>query len=134
VSDMAAACRTYLLTQAGVSSLVGSRVYFDVLPQTVTMPAVVIEMTADDIVRTLTATTTTRRTTLSVHSYADTHTGAVALGDAVETALEFKAGTWGSVTVKRSYVEATVDLVESPRDGSDAYRRIRSHLVVAWHT
>lgn len=134
MSDAVAAMRTYLLTQSGVTDECSTRIYYGNLPQAVTLPAVVIEQTGDDIARHLGATTTLRRTTIGVHAYAENHTDAAALGDALVSAIEFDSGTWGTVTVNRAYVEGVVDITEPPRDASQAYRRIRSLLAIVWHT
>jgi len=37
--------RTYLLTQTAVTDLIGTRIYFDALQQSTSMPAVVFELT-----------------------------------------------------------------------------------------
>lgn len=133
MSDAVAAVRTQLLATSGVTDLVGTRIYFDNLPQNATLPAIVVEQSSDDIIRHLGATTAHRRTAVNAHCYATTHTSAAAVGAAVETAMEFGTGTWGGVTVDRCLVEGTVDLVEPPRDGADAWRRVRSLLLVVWH-
>jgi len=133
VSDAVAGMRTYLLTQSDVTNTT-SRIYFSNLPQGVTLPAVVLEQSGDEIVRHLSNTTTLRRTTINVIAYASTHTVAASLGDVLTTAIEFDTGTWGSVSVRRAYVEGTVDLVEPPIDGSEDFRHVRSLLSVVWHT
>jgi len=133
MSDVVAAVRAKLAATNTVTALVSTRMYYDNLPQAATMPALVLEQTGSDNVRHLTASTSLKRKTIAVHCYATTHAAAVATGDVVESALEFATGSWNGITVTRSYVEGTADLVEPPRDGSDNFRRVRSLLCVVWH-
>lgn len=133
MSDPVAAMRTHLLAQSGVTTLVSTRVYYGNLPENATLPAVMIEQRDTEVIRKLTATTTLRRASLNVHAYATTHSAVASLGDALTAALEFATGTWGSVSVRRAYIEGQYDTHEPPRDGSQAYRCIRSLLAVVWH-
>lgn len=134
MSDSVASMRTYLLTQSGITDIVGSRIYFNDLPQNPTLPAVALELQQSEIIRHLTATTTLRRDMVNAYGYASTYTSAAALGAAIETALEFASGTWGSMKCKLCLVEGTVDVTEPPRDGSQAWRWVRSIMAVVWHT
>ena len=134
MSDSVASLRTHLLTVSGVTDLVVARMYFNDLPQDATLPALAIELTQSEIIRHLSATTTLRRDTVNVYAYADSYTGAAALGAAIETALEFATGTWGTMAVSRCLVEGTVDVTEPPRDASEAWRWVRGIMLVIWHT
>ena len=134
MSDVVAAVRSKLAATGTVTALVSTRLYYDNLPQNATMPAIVIEQTGIDNVRHLTASISLVRKTVAIHCFATTHASAVATGDAVEAALEFSTGTWGTLKVKRAYVEGTADIVEPPRDASDNFRRVRSIMVAIWHT
>jgi hypothetical protein len=134
MSDPVAAMRTHLLTQSGVTNLVSSRIYYGNLPENATLPAVMIEQRDSQVQRRLAATTSLRRASLNVNAYATTHSALASLGDALVSAIEFKTGTWGTVSVRRAYVEGQFDVNEPPRDGSSAYRCIRSLLAVVWHT
>lgn len=134
MSDILAGVRSKLLTVSGVTDLIVSRIYFSNLPQAATLPAIVLELSVSSLIdRHLSATGTLYESSVNVYCYASTHTAAAALGDAVHTALEFGTGTWGTVTVKRCYVDNTQDVIEPPRDGSDAFRRIRGLLCSIWH-
>ena len=132
--DAVAATRTRLLAVSAVTDLVGTRVYWEALPQGATLPAIVLELnTSECIDRHLAGTGVLFESSVNVYCYADTHTASVALGDAVYTALEFQSGTWGTVSIKRVYVENTQDVTEPPRDGSQAARRVRALFVSIWH-
>lgn len=134
MSDVVAAMRTHLLADANTAAIVATRIYFQQIPQNPTLPAIVLELTGSEIIRHLTATTTLRRDMLNAYCYASTHAAAANLAEKVETALEFKSGTWGTMTIKHSMVEGLVDAVEDPRDGSQGYQFVRSVMAVVWHT
>ena len=126
--------RTYLLTQTAVTDLIGTRIYFDALQQSTSMPAVVFELTGGEVMdRHLSATGSTYRSQVHVYCYASSRTGATALADAVYDALEFASGTWTDTTVHRAFVEQYHDLTEEPRDGSGAWRYIRVLFTAVWH-
>lgn len=134
MSDILAAVRTRLAAVSGVTSLVSTRIYFSNLPQSATLPAIVLELSTSGLIdRHLSATGSLYASDVNVYCYASTHTTAAAVGDAVHAAVEFKSGTWGTVTVKRCYVDNVQDVIEPPRDGSDAFRRIRVLLCSIWH-
>ena len=134
MSDILGAMRTKLLATTAVTDLIGTRIYFDDLPQSATLPAIVIEMTNSEVAdRTLSATGTLYRAGINVYCYATTRTTSISVGDAVYAALEFATGTWGSVSVKRALVENTQDVTEPPRDGSAAWRFVRALFTVVWH-
>lgn len=134
MSDIVAAMRTHLLADAPVAAVVGTRAYYQQLPQNPTLPAIVLELTQSEIIRHLSSTTTLRRAMVNAYVYATTHAAAASLGDKVETALEFISGSWGTVTVERCLVEGTVDVTEPPQDGSQAWLYVRGIMAVVWHT
>ncbi len=134
MSDILAEARTYLLSQTGVTDVASTRIYFDNLPQSATLPAVVLELNDDyPAARHLGGTGDLKRTSMTAYSYATTRTVAATLGDAVYSALEFDTGTWGATTVDRSLVENTFDATDQPKDGSGAWRHIRAVFFAVWH-
>jgi len=133
VSDILDAVRARLIAVSGVNDLVAGRVYFDALAQSATMPAIVLELSDQDFERTLAGTKAPTRSTVLVHAYGGTRNAANGLATQVETALEFQAGTWGGVAVRRAYVEGMFDSVDSPRDGSAEFRFVRSVQCELWH-
>lgn len=126
--------RTYLLAQAGVSSIVGTRIYYDALPQSATLPAVVLEMSDSyPAGRHLAASGTLERASYTAYCYATTRATADSLSDAVSAALDEKTGTWTDTTVVRTHIENTYDISEPPRDGSAAWRFIGAVVFAIWH-
>ena len=132
MSDIAAAVRARLLLVSGVTDLVSTRIYFDNLPQGATLPALTVERAGEEPTRSLTAASSLTRVTTLVTVYAASHTSAASVGDAVHAALEMQSGTWNSVTIRRALVTGTNDIIESPQDGSDAYRHVRIMTLGVW--
>lgn len=79
-----------LSTAAGVTALVGQRIYPDALPEKAAYPAIVYAAATPEIERLLDGTIATQRVELSLGCWAPTRTAADAVGDAVTDAL---AGT-----------------------------------------
>jgi len=131
--------RTHLLTQVDVTNLASTRIYYDNLPQNATLPAIVIQQTNDDAepARHLAGIDVLHRAYVSLFCYADTHSAAATLGQAVfaamETENEVTHNTWGSTTVRRAFVDVMQDGTEAPRDGSDAWRHVRDCFAVVWY-
>lgn len=132
MSDIVAATRTYLLTQSGVTDLVGSRIYYDNLPQNATLPAVVVYLAAQDNVRHLASADSLTRYAVMLDVFGSTHAAVYALGQAIESAVEMDTGAWGTVNVRRAYVTNVTDTFDEPRQGSDEYRRFRIISVDVW--
>jgi len=133
VADIAAAMRTYLLTQTDVTNEVSTRVYFDVLPQGATLPAVVIDQTGLELTRKLDGTQSLQRRAFQLFAYASTHSDLANTVTPLITAIEMDTGTWDTTTVRRSYVMDSTFWTDAPQDGSQAYRRGCTLTVVMWH-
>ena len=125
--------RTYLLTQSTVTALVGTRIYYDHLPQRATLPALVVNLITSVSQREVDAASGTARARVQVDCYAATYAASASLGELVRKVTEQYTGTMGSTTVDRAHVETVTELDDGPTDGSDAYRYIRSLDVVLWH-
>jgi len=130
--SVVADCRTHLLTQSGITDLVGTRVYFDNLPQSATLPSIVVYQAGDDLVRHLDAADTLSRVGLQVDVYATTHEAADGVATVLINVIEMDVGTWGASTTRRAYVDSVVAGVNEPRDGSDAWRHLRILSCSVW--
>jgi hypothetical protein len=134
VSDILGDVRTYLLTQSGVTSLVGTRIHFNNLPQSATLPSVVLELTSSRReARTLTSSGDLWASDVTLLAYATTNATAASLATALDAAVERKSGTWGSTTVTTTIVSNLDDSLQSPRDGSDLFYIIRALFLTIWH-
>jgi len=126
--------RTHLLTQSDVTDLVGTRIYYDNLPQNASIPALVIEMSDDEpAARHLTGSGTLHRAGVGIFAYADTHPTVASVGEAVLASIEYASGTWGDSTVHRAFVENVQDATDAPKDGGHVFRRVRGLLCTVWY-
>jgi hypothetical protein len=132
MSDIVADLRTYLLTQTPVTNEVGTRMYFDHLPQGCTLPALVLEQNDLQIIRHLTASTTLRRAQVNILVVSESHTSARAAQAAIQDVVEFDNGTWGSTNVRRSYVDDEYDGNYSPGDASEDFTRVAYTTATVW--
>jgi len=103
MSDIGAAFRTYAIAQTSVSTICGTRIYPDVLPQGCTMPAAVYYAVGGDTEQQLAATNSAvglEHTRLQVDCYSETRTQANSLSNAIKgVVLAAPKGTWGTVSV-----------------------------------
>ena len=132
MSDIVADLRTHLLTQSGVTNEVGTRIYFDHLPQGAVYPAIILEQNDLRLIRKLDDKQTLRRAQIDVQNVAESHTGVRTLQAAVQAAIEFETGTWGSTTVRRAYIDDEFDGTWSPQDGSELHIRVAFTTVNVW--
>lgn len=123
------ALTTYLLTQSGLTALISNRIHFLKLPQTPTLPAIVIQkidaprlhgFSADYGVMTRIQTT----------SWALTYTGASAVQEQIRTATQnYMNQTMDGVEVKNIEFDEGPDSYE---DDTGRYGKIVDLLI--WHT
>lgn len=125
--DIGGTIRTKTLATSSVSDLVSTRMYSDVLPQSVTMPAItytVIDTTPNEH---LTGIADVSRARIQIDCFATSRAGANALGDAVRLALEKYRGTVGTQFINEINL-ATGERYDIDRSetGSDQRRYISS--------
>jgi len=94
----------YLTNNAGVSAIVGTRVYPLVMAQKTTLPAVTYQTTALRPDRSLDGNTGRMTATIQINAWAETHVAVKSLAEALRTALNDYSGAMGSDTIQRSRV------------------------------
>ena len=100
-----------LTADGGVSALVVTRVYPDVLPQGVTYPAIRYQRISTARLYNLGGKADQADTRFQIDCYATTRIGAIALADAVRAALDSQTGLWGSIAIRNVTTEnETADL------------------------
>ena len=137
MSDIVKALRTYMLTVTDITNEVSTRIYYDNLPQNATLPAVVISNDGAELIRNIASADSLRRSTMSVEIYSDSTTAHADVTDAEEAVtatLEHNTGTWDTVAVRECLIDDLADTIETPVDGGDAFRRVRTISCVVWHT
>lgn len=91
--------RTFLLAQAGVAAIVGTRVYPMVMPQGAAVPCIVYQRVNDNPVHDCGGRGTIGNFLIQLDAYADTFKGARDLGEAVRVCLDCYRGTAGTHSI-----------------------------------
>lgn len=130
---MASICeelQTYLLTQTGLTALVGRHIYPQTLPQNVVFPAISYEVTNDSPVHTMAADASNPRKPLITYNiWADSYSSGKAVAEQLRTALMDKTGTLTTRVLQRVFWENQYDLYE---DDTDTHHIVVDFIV--WYT
>ena len=130
---MASICeelQTYLLTQTGLTALVGRRIYPATLPQDCTLPAVSYEVTNDSPVHTMSADSANPRKPLITYNvWAASYSSGKAVAEQLRTALMDKSGTLTVRVLQRIFWENEYDLYE---DDTETHHIVLDFIV--WYT
>lgn len=128
--------REYLLADAAIAAVVGTRIYPLAAPQSETRDRIVVQMTTGIRISPLNGVSTLARPRYQVASWSTTYAGAVTLGGLVLVRLENKNLTWTdtsspaiSVGVQIEFIDER-DLFEGDVNGNH-YRRVQDYYI--WH-
>jgi len=113
MTDVMQAVQDHLAADAGVSALVSTRIYPQILPQNPTYPALIYQQITESPEPAMGSDTGLVAITVQVDSYATTYSGAKALAAAVRSALNRHRGTVSTVDIADVFLENTLDLYES---------------------
>jgi hypothetical protein len=121
---------TYLLTQSGLTALISNRIYFLKLPQTPTLPAVVIQKIDSPKLHGFSADYGAM-TRIQVTSWALTYTGVSAVQEQIRSSTQnyMNQTMGGGVSVKNIEFDEGPDSYE---DDTGRYGKIIDLLI--WHT
>lgn len=136
------AVRARLLAIPGVSALVGTRVYLQILPQHPPLPAIVVQVVGDDYDMHLRGGTNARRARVQIDAY-DRETGADPYGTVSEIADAIAgdgagSGLWGwtgaseSPATLRITAAALVDRDAHYEAGELRLVRMRQDFLIWW--
>jgi len=128
MASVTAAFRSKLLTYSGISSVVGQRMYPDVLPKNATMPAVIlwrISTSRDHVVSDITRSAHTR---IQVDCYANTRAAADSLALAIQQSgiCSFRGTVDGIVFSGIEIDSGDTHEHEPPTDGNQVHRYLTS--------
>lgn len=128
--------RTYLLAQSGVSTLIGTRMYPDALPEGATLPAVVYYRISGTHVESLGGIKAAGTCRVQLDAYAATRLAADAVGDALVAAL--RSLSVGQQSIGAGTIVCDVEIQgprhdrQPPTDGSDEWEYICSVDALLW--
>ena len=121
----------FLQTLSSVTAVIGTspndRIYPDVLPQGATLPAITYEEPSGQEDYHLTGRSGMAESRVQINCFAATRSAANALGRIVRNTLGDGVNRQcGGIYVRKCHVENDHTIYESPIDGSDAGRYVRS--------
>jgi hypothetical protein len=128
MASVSASLRTKLLTYNGISSIVGQRMYADVLPKSATMPAVILWRISTTRDHTVSDVTKSGHTRIQVDCYANTRAAADSLALAIQQSgiCAFR-GTVDSITISGVEIDSGDQHEhEPPTDGNQVHRYLTS--------
>lgn len=124
MAEILRAVRDRMLGASAVSTLVGSRVHWQHLPQAETFPAVVIREISNEEVAHLRGTSGTSTTRVQIDCYSLDYTVAYAVREAIRQRLRPWRGTQGSVFVNEVIQGSRNSFYLEPRDGTELGRHV----------
>lgn len=111
--------RTYTLAGAGVATLVGTRMYARMLPQTPTLPAITYQRVDTRRQHDMAGPDGLPRPRMQVTCWGATPAAAYGLAGAVRARLDGYKGTWGTLTIGSCLMVGERDL-DDPEAGRSA--------------
>lgn len=133
MADIGTAVRGVIAAASGVSTLVSTRVYPDVLPQGCVLPAIRYAVISDRSEQHMTAGAALAEADVQVDCYAQTRLSANSLANTVRLALARYKGTSASVVVRQVLPGFGRTDYEEPQDASDLGRYVASRDYTAWY-
>lgn len=124
--------RTYLLTQAAITTLVSQRIFSGHIPQREDYPAITINEITGGYAHDLSGGSGFAEPIIQVDAWAKTNASCEAIAEALRGELQGYRGTMGSTTSVRAVVlQNEIDLSETPTDASDTwtFRRTQDYYV-----
>ncbi len=121
---------TELSGNAGVSALVGTRIYPQKLAQDATLPALVYSVISDPRELTLDGPSDFIRARVQVDAWADTYLEAIALSDAVRAAINGENNSLGAQAVQFVYLDSQADAEPFVEGDTIEYRRTQDYIVI----
>lgn len=107
---MEASLFSYLSTNAGITAIIGTRVYPGIIPQSGVQPCIVYNKQSRTRQQLFCGTDGLLSTRLEIDCYADSYIKSVALANAVTAALQDFSGNMAGTEVPRIFLENEIDL------------------------
>jgi hypothetical protein len=117
---------------AGLTALVGTKIYPVVMPQGTVLPAVTYRRTAGPRVQNLAGSSGLARPVIAVDVFAASYSSAKAIGEQVRLALSDQGGSWGSCTVQNCVFLGDRDVADDLEQEAPSVYRVSLEFEV-WH-
>lgn len=121
---------TFLENDAGISALIGTRIYPQILPQDPTFPAITYSQTSgvrDRVIRE--GPSGRARPRITINCWGERYSQARALADAVRIALDGYRGIMGSTDVGGVRLDNEFDLFEEEAGIKGIHRTIQDFII-----
>lgn len=122
--------RSILANDAGVSALVGAKIYWSEIPQGKQRPVICLHLVSEINTHTTSGTVDQEDATVQIDCWAETLTDAIAVSDAVKTALDGYSGTEGSTTFQGVFKRSERQDFSKPSNGNGKFHRVSSDYQV----
>jgi len=114
--NIAPGIRTALAADTDVAAVVGTRIYFQRLPQEPTYPALTIEQITTDLYNTVNELQGLHWSRIRVHAWAQTYAAADTLAATVQTALNGKKITVSGLKIRSVVADGPWDSYDATAD------------------
>jgi hypothetical protein len=133
--SLKAALYSYLTSQAGLTALVGNRIYPDLAPPNAVRPYIVYGIISSEHVRNMLGASGFCSRRVQFDIYGSSAISCESVFTALAAALEAKRGNIGSgsLAVLSSGIESERDNVVPPTDGSQVGKHRRTVDYLIWH-
>ncbi len=123
--SISSAIYDYLVNNAGVAALVGTRIYPSVSPTSAMMPRITYQLISANHSECVggSAGLCEYKIQLSAWGYSDLSTDATA--EAIRQALQGYSGTTGGVLIYSALMDSEITNIEDPQDGSEKFIYVR---------
>lgn len=122
------ALRSIMLADAGLSALVGTRIYPDILPQNPVLPAITIQQLTSDVYDNIQGYSGLEKAYMQIDVWAKTATSRNTVAEALRLAICGYTGIQSGVKIQGIRLESRLDLHEPEIDN---YRKVNRFEV--WH-
>ena len=126
---------SYLTGISAITTLVSTRIYPDVAPETATRPYIIYQYVSSEHVRHMTAASDFASRRVQFDVYGDSALSVENVFDALRDALESKRGNIGTenLSVLSSGIDSERDDFVDPADASQIGKHRRSIDYIIWH-
>ena len=103
---------SYLLTVTAITDIVGTRIWYEKLPEDAALPAISFSRISDPHKYTQSGDSGHRNPRIQFSCWAETDQAAEVLAETLSTSLTAFVGVFGSITIQSSFIENKVDMYD----------------------
>lgn len=131
---MEEAITAILLGDPRLAQLVGDRVHWDVAPQGLARPYVILAVISTDPATTMEGRSGLETFRVQIDSYSEQKLSTVHIAQAAFEALEKAQGPQGAGTLQRAFLDSKRDISASGAQGAPQLFRRSTDVIIVWHS